>query len=147
MNILIVDDDIEDIEAAKKTLQHRYSDAAFNYITESKQILKYLEQTLDEWSVKDEHDDEVHTPDLIFLDLYMPLINGKDILKIIKKVPEFADIPVVMLTGNNDMSSIEACLEMGAISYIIKPINNEKMGAVVNRLNEHLLNEIDNKLQ
>ncbi|MBF0694213.1 MAG: response regulator [Flavobacterium sp.] len=58
-------------------------------------------------------------PDIIFLDIRMPVFNGEEILHIIKKNPLLADIPVVMISGFSPKSLVRTYLEAGA-SYLMK---------------------------
>lgn len=66
-------------------------------------------------------DAELGTPDLIFLDVEMPRLNGLDTLAAIKAMPAFASVPVVMLTGVADACYMRTAAERGANSYMIKP--------------------------
>lgn len=58
-------------------------------------------------------------PDIIFLDIRMPVFNGEEILHIIKKNPMLADIPVVMISGYNPKAVVQTYLEAGA-NYLMK---------------------------
>ncbi|MBI4637626.1 MAG: response regulator [Candidatus Rokubacteria bacterium] len=58
-------------------------------------------------------------PDLVFLDINMPGINGLRVLKQIRRVD--ANIPVVMITGNSDAVVAGETLRSGAIAYLPKP--------------------------
>jgi CheY-like chemotaxis protein len=59
-------------------------------------------------------------PDMILLDVEMPVMNGNDALKALKSDPETKDIPVVMCTANDEIKQ-EEFIAMGAIGYIKKP--------------------------
>ncbi|HEX8514689.1 MAG TPA: response regulator [Bacteroidia bacterium] len=60
-------------------------------------------------------------PDLIMMDLNMPLMNGKEALELIKKNPEWKDIPVVIFSTSNYELDIAKCMSLGAQKYICKP--------------------------
>jgi two-component system, OmpR family, alkaline phosphatase synthesis response regulator PhoP len=62
-------------------------------------------------------------PDLILLDLMMPIKNGLMILREIKADPETKDIPVIFLSANNSDIYIKEGLDMGAADYILKPFS------------------------
>jgi CheY-like chemotaxis protein len=55
----------------------------------------------------------------------MPKINGLEVLKTIRKTPELATLPVIMVTGNNDEMTIDTALAPGrcANAIIIKPLS------------------------
>lgn len=58
---------------------------------------------------------------IILLDLMMPVLNGYQVLQLLKASPVFKDIPVAMVTANADLSIETACYTMGAMSVIHKP--------------------------
>ena len=65
--------------------------------------------------------------DLIILDVMMPILNGFDVCKIIKKNPETSNIPVIFLTARDDEFDEVLGLELGAVDYISKPIKIKKI--------------------
>ena len=60
-------------------------------------------------------------PDLVFLDINMPGINGIEALRLIKQIDN--TIPVLMVTANTDTALAAEALKLGAFSYIPKPFN------------------------
>lgn len=60
--------------------------------------------------------------DIILLDVVMPVFSGFDILKLIKSIEQYDDIPVIMFTSLKDEASFEKCFNLGASDYITKPI-------------------------
>jgi CheY-like chemotaxis protein len=62
------------------------------------------------------------TPDLILLDLSMPVVQGNKVLDIIKRNPDWRDIPVFILSSSMQRGDIETCYSMGADLYIVKPV-------------------------
>lgn len=73
-------------------------------------------------------------PDLIILDLMMPIKDGLTVLKEIKGNPETADIPVVMLTTNAEEDIILKALEAGATEYITKPFSTAVLLAKIKKI-------------
>jgi len=63
---------------------------------------------------------EKEKPNIILLDIVMPVMDGFDVLKIIKNSKKHKNIPVVMLTNLSQKESIERGFELGAESYIVK---------------------------
>jgi two-component system, chemotaxis family, response regulator PixG len=74
-------------------------------------------------------------PDLIFLDLIMPKINGHEICSQIKRIPDLAKIPVVVLTGKDGLLDRLRSKVIGASEFICKPITKN---AINNSLSRHL---------
>jgi len=70
-------------------------------------------------------------PDLIFLDLNMPVINGIQSLKIIKKNNIFKKIPIVVLTTSKNDKDICMAYEKGISAYIVKPFTFEDLLNVI----------------
>jgi diguanylate cyclase (GGDEF)-like protein len=62
-------------------------------------------------------------PDLIVLDVMMPIINGFEVCQAIRKIPEFTHTPVLMMTGLDDEESIQKAFDVGATDFISKPFN------------------------
>ena len=61
--------------------------------------------------------------DLILLDIIMPNMNGYEVLEFIKKDKRFYEIPVIMLSSMDDLTSIYRCIELGADDYVTKPFD------------------------
>lgn len=108
MIILIADDDTDDLEFFIAAVAE--IDASIRCIT----ALNGIEalKILDEGSDK---------PNLIFLDLNMPKMDGMQCLKLIKGSPVFGEIPVIMYSTSNRPEDIAESKEYGASAFIIKP--------------------------
>jgi CheY-like chemotaxis protein len=62
-------------------------------------------------------------PNLIFLDLMMPNLDGLETLKQVKSNPLLKPIPVVMLTGMSEKDIVRECIRQGAVDFVVKPSN------------------------
>ncbi|WP_170141402.1 PAS domain S-box protein [Flavobacterium aquicola] len=62
------------------------------------------------------------SPDIIFMDIQMPLINGYEATKAIRKIPQLQDIIIIALTAGTIMGEKEKCIEEGMNDYVSKPI-------------------------
>ncbi len=62
-------------------------------------------------------------PDVILLDVMMPVINGFEVCQRLKEIPALADIPVILVTAKNDDKDVIRGLECGAHDYVTKPFN------------------------
>ena len=101
--ILIVDDDTTSLKLAKGILDNDYRVATVN---SGAMVFKYLQN---------------NTPDLILLDINMPEMDGFEVLDQLRVKPEWASIPVIFLTADQDPQSEARCLESGAIDFVGKP--------------------------
>ncbi len=71
-------------------------------------------------------------PDLILLDVLMPVMEGMETLRRLKHTPELADIPVIMLTSPADRPLIAEIMAMGAASTLMKPFDEAALLAAIN---------------
>ena len=77
-------------------------------------------------------------PSLVLLDIRMPLMDGYEVLRWIRHQPEFASIPVVMLTGSDQMRDANTAYQLGANSFLVKPMDFNNT-AEISRSIEHLI--------
>jgi CheY-like chemotaxis protein len=70
-------------------------------------------------------------PKLVLLDLKMPKLDGIEVLRAMKKDPRTSAIPVVILTSSAEESDITQSYKLGVNSYLVKPVNFEKLTQVV----------------
>lgn len=107
-SILLIDDDIEDQEIFTLALS-KVSDALnCKAFTSAKEALSQL----DTQKVK---------PDVIFLDLNMPIMTGEEFLKEIKNIDHLKNIPVIIFSTSSNTSTILKTKELGAKEFITKP--------------------------
>lgn len=74
------------------------------------------------------------TPDLIMLDINMPVMDGYEVFEKLKANPEWASIPVVFLSAESDMTKEIKGLEMGAMDFIRKPFDPDVMKTRVDKI-------------
>jgi CheY-like chemotaxis protein len=74
-------------------------------------------------------------PDLILLDLVMPVLDGFAVLAEIKADPDLRDIPVIIVAAAHDSKSIVKGIKQGADDYLTKPVDVEQLK---NKLKEYL---------
>jgi DNA-binding response OmpR family regulator len=116
-NILVLDDNKNDLLMAKFVIMRM----GYNPVLLEKQ--SQLMDTLQTFNVS-----------LIVLDIDMPGLTGLDVLKKIKRVSSYKNIPIVMLTGSNDITHVKTAINTGAVDYIVKPIDPEIFETKVRKL-------------
>ncbi len=72
--------------------------------------------------------------DVIFLDLHMPEMDGMEFLKRLRATPEYASIPVVVLSSDTEESQAQEAKKQGANSYITKPFRVEALRATLDEV-------------
>jgi two-component system response regulator len=83
------------------------------------------------------------SPKVVFLDLKLPKVDGLEVLRHLKGDPRTRAIPVVVLTSSREESDLVRSYDLGANSYIVKPMDFEKFSDSVSQLGLYwlLLNE------
>ena len=71
--------------------------------------------------------------DLILLDIEMPDVDGFEVLRQMKEEASLREIPVIVVSGMEDTTSFERCLEMGAVDCIAKPFDLPQLKACVDK--------------
>ena len=61
--------------------------------------------------------------DLVLLDVMMPKVDGYQVLSWLKDQRRLHDLPVIMISALNEMTSVVRCIELGAVDYLLKPFN------------------------
>jgi two-component system alkaline phosphatase synthesis response regulator PhoP len=112
--ILVVDDDPN----IMKLLTFRLSAEGYNVVTASDG-----QEALDK--VRQEK------PDLIILDITLPLLDGYQVCSTLRADEQYKYIPVVMLTASKEMKEIAVGLESGAVAYIQKPFKADVLLGII----------------
>ncbi len=73
-------------------------------------------------------------PDLILLDIMMPVINGFEVCKQLKADENTSHIPIVMLSAASHADSVEQAIEAGAVDYIMKPFEPPRIEAILKKI-------------
>lgn len=69
--------------------------------------------------------------DLVLLDILMPGMDGREVLDRMKSQAALKNMPVIMVTGVNDVESVFECIEQGASDYLIKPVDEGVLQSTV----------------
>jgi CheY-like chemotaxis protein len=76
-------------------------------------------------------------PDLLLLDVMLPDGNGLEILAQLRADPEFATLPIVLLTAKAELDDIRKGLELGVDGYVTKPYSKDQLAEVIGRVLKH----------
>jgi two-component system response regulator len=77
------------------------------------------------------------TPDLILLDLNLPIMDGREVLEAISKDESLSHLPVIILTTSEDEKDVYKMYQLRCSSYIVKPIDFTQFLRVVKELSEY----------
>jgi len=103
-------------------------DSSTNVVLLNAVLLQYGYEVITAFSAKEAFRIlEKESPDLILLDLLMPEISGFDFLGEIKKKKKLKNIPVVIVSAVGSKENVSLTQELGAVSFINKPVNIEEL--------------------
>jgi CheY-like chemotaxis protein len=75
------------------------------------------------------------TPSIVFLDLNMPGVTGFEVLGFLKREPQLTEVPVVVVTSDDQPESAQRAKEAGADAYFVKPVNLDVLEEALKSLN------------
>jgi CheY-like chemotaxis protein len=131
-NILVADDDENDVFL----LRHAFQKAGLRH----KLIhLRDGQETIDYLSANASSGNGLGKPDLLLLDLKMPLVDGFDVLVWLQSLAKENVIPVVVFSSSVLASDKQKARELGALDYLAKPTGMEKLTALAQDLHERWL--------
>ena len=117
--ILVVDDDMDDVQLFGEVIANIEPSRKLQHAEDGRDALEKLAETTN------------HLPDLIFLDLNMPRMDGKECLRKLKKNDQLNHIPVIIYTTSSQIIDIEETMEAGAVCFITKPNNLKELERIL----------------
>lgn len=130
--ILIVDDDPNDLLFIEAAFRASGVDAPIQKISDGEDAIAYM---MGEGKYSDR--DTYAYPTFITIDLKMPKADGFSVLQHLKKNPEWAVIPTVILSSSRDLDDIKKAYMLGASSYHVKPNTQEALQAQIKVLHDY----------
>ncbi|RPI80169.1 MAG: response regulator [Chloroflexi bacterium] len=114
--IIVADDDDDDILLINDVFDSLNTGFQLHSVGNGKELIEYLDQLSGSNDLVDRK-----KPGLVFLDINMPIMNGIETLKEIRKHGRYPCVPVVMLTTSYHRETIDVCYEYGAVGFLTKP--------------------------
>lgn len=112
-DILLVEDSVVDAKLLTKVFEKLHVSHKIYVVSDGAAALEFLEKSGpgNEWP----------QPDLILLDLNLPKIDGRGVLKVVKTSPLWRSIPTIILSTSDNLDDVRDCYNLQANAYIIKP--------------------------
>lgn len=123
-DILLVEDDPGDAGLTKVALRQGKVHCRVHHVIDGVDAMAFLRRERPKYT-------EAPRPDLVLLDLNMPRMGGREVLKEIRSDESLKDIPVVVLTTSDVERDVENSYRLGANSYVTKPMDMDQFVAAV----------------
>jgi len=130
IEILLVEDNLDDAELAIMALKKYNLANKLVHVKNGEEALEFIFATGKYAGTRLVQ----HAPKVILLDIQMPKVNGIEVLQKIKGDARTRSIPVVILTSSRESPDIQKCYDLGANSYIVKPVNFESFADAIKNL-------------
>ena len=127
--ILLVEDNDDDVELTLRALRRNRVANRVDVVRDGAEALEYLFAT-GSYAGRDVRD----APNLVLLDLKLPKVGGLEVLERLRDDPRTHRLPVVILTSSNVESDLARSYDLGANSYIRKPVDFTQFMEAVNQL-------------
>ena len=132
ITILMADDDPDDRLLTADALKEARLINDIRFVENGVELLEYLRR-----QGKFAAPADAPRPGLILLDLNMPKMDGRTVLKELKQDPDFRMIPVVVLTTSKDDEDVYKSYDLGVNSYIVKPVTFEALVDILQTLEKY----------
>ena len=132
-SVLMIDDSPADCRLVQEMFAESTSNIEFHAVPDGPTAFDFL-------SRKPPYQKE-RIPDIIVVDLNLPVLGGKKILNLVKTHEAWKSIPVVVLSASSDPLDISECTELGAERYFVKPASVDDYLRVIKEI-EHLLRQL-----
>ncbi len=132
VTILMADDDEDDCLLAREALEESRLANELHFVKDGEELMDYLHRR-----GKYLRPSNAPRPGLILLDLNMPKKDGREALKEIKTDPNLRQIPVVVLTTSKAEEDIYSIYDLGANSFITKPVTFSSLVEVMKTLGKY----------
>ncbi len=129
VDILLVEDNPEDAELTLRSLKKQHLANRIIAVEDGAEALDFL-FCRGKFSARD----ICKTPKVVLLDLKLPKINGLEVLRVLKQDERTRSVPVVVVTSSREDPDIAAAYELGANSYVVKPVNFDDFSDAVCKL-------------
>jgi len=121
LRILLIEDDADDAELLQDALRNSGIEFLTHVINDGSKVSEYIQSAT--WF-----------PEVVVMDLNLPKVHGRELLKEFKSSPAFSSIPLIVLTTSSSSEDKRYALEHGAKDFVIKPNTFAGLSDVVARI-------------
>ncbi len=127
--ILLAEDEPADAGLVRAALNQGRISCDFRHVTDGREAMDFLR--------REGRFGDAPRPDLVLLDLNMPRMDGREVLRAIKADVELRAIPVVVLTTSDVERDVESSYLTGAAGYVTKPLDIEQFFSVIHGIEDY----------
>jgi CheY-like chemotaxis protein len=129
--ILLVEDNPMDLDLTCQAFQEHSIANPIAVCRDGEEVLQYMDEH--------PHASDSELPILVLLDLRLPKVDGIEVLRQVRNHAVWKQVPVVVLTTSRENEDIEAAYQLGANSYIVKPVDFRAFADVVKTIEVYWL--------
>ena len=133
-HILVAEDDTTDAFFFQRAFRRAGIPVTLHFVRDGQEVIDYLEGK-GLFADRSAHS----LPHLLLLDLRMPKLDGFDVLRWVRKRPDFTDLVVVLFSSSDEPRDINRAYDLGANWYLVKPHSMEELTALVGRFKKYWL--------
>jgi two-component system response regulator len=130
VEVLLVEDNLDDAEMTIRELKKNNMANNLFHVKDGEEALQFI---FGEGKYAESRD-LLYRPKVILLDIQMPKVNGIEVLQKVKTDPRTRATPIVILTSSKEDPDIQRCYDLGANSYLVKPVNFENFAGAIRNL-------------
>ena len=131
IEVLLVEDNVDDAALTRRALEQAKVHNRVHHVTSGVEALAFLR--------REGRFAGAQPPDLILLDLNLPGMDGRELLKIVKADERLRHIPVVVVTGSHVDADVRESYRLHANAYVKKPVNTQEFLEAVNSIEQFWL--------
>jgi CheY-like chemotaxis protein len=131
IEVLLVEDNLDDAALTRRALEQAKVHNQVHHVTSGVEALAFLR--------REGRFAGAQPPDLILLDLNLPGMDGRELLKIVKADERLRHIPVVVVTGSHVDADVRESYRLHANAYVKKPVNTQEFLEAVNSIEQFWL--------
>ena len=131
IEVLLVEDNVDDADLTRRALEQAKVHNQVHHVTSGVEALAFLR--------REGRFAGAQPPDLILLDLNLPGMDGRELLKIVKADERLRHIPVVVVTGSHVDADVRESYRLHANAYVKKPVNTQQFLEAVNSIEQFWL--------